>query len=56
MMSERKYTLRYRLRDGQDRVWEIDPKTYRLSDAQDVADKLWDQGYETSVAATDYSN
>lgn len=50
-MKERLYTVRYRLRDGQQRVWEVHPKHLRLDAAQELADQLWDQGNETIMTA-----
>ncbi len=48
------YVVKYRLRDGQNRVWDQHSKHLSLEAAQDLADKLWNEGNETVIHVLDY--
>lgn len=51
MSKERLYVIRHRLRDGNNRCWELWPRHLKLDVAQIVADQLWEKGYETMISA-----
>lgn len=57
-LKERLYRVRYRPRDGKQHAWSIWPHDLKLVVAQDIADRLWDQGNETTVAVfgSEYDN
>jgi len=58
-----KYHIRYRKRDGMNSPWElyIDKDLhdrFLLKQAQDITDRLWDEGNETMMSAvgTEWDN